>query len=94
MGRDCQLGQLCDLLIWRLMAWHMPLEKLLLLAGRGLKSPIPEIGSWKQWYCTSLKAEILLFSCPVGCSFRDKATVERLASLLHTQGLPAVLPTH
>jgi hypothetical protein len=42
------------------MAWHIPFEKLLLLADRGLKSPVPDTGSWKQWFCISIKAEVLL----------------------------------
>jgi hypothetical protein len=48
------------------MAWQMPLEKLLFLAYRGLKSQVPETGNWKQWHYISLNAEVLLFSCPVG----------------------------
>ncbi len=104
MGRDCQLGQLCDHLLWRLMAWQMPLEKLLFLAYRGLKSQVPETGNWKQWHYISLNAEVLLFSCPVGWKFYYCLIPKTIAALLlargftslhvlPTRGLPTVLPT-
>jgi hypothetical protein len=73
----------------------MPLENLLFLAGRGIKIPIPEIGSWKQWYCISLKAEVLLFSFPVGWQLYCCLIPETIAALLLTRGLTSlhVLPT-
>jgi hypothetical protein len=85
MGIDCQLGQLCDHLLLRLMSWHMPLEKLLFLAGWALQSPIPETGNWKQWYGISLKAEDLLFSCPVGWKFYCCLIPETSSSIVYQE---------